>query len=424
MTPPPVLVPFPERQRHVHEMIQQVGGYWRPIAGVARLLEELGELTEQLAGAQPATNPRLAEELADLWIITTCTANQFQVSLPAHPTALDPAEREPLHSLVTCAGQLARIVNYYDGPKNPRSVEDWPTLGAAISGVHASLYRLADDYRIRLDEAIDAKIARTARRDVGRFRASYDPSTAETLGSFEQVRATSRCSFASSARLWGAPTWRAEESTARNVERIVPFFTVFAKAAEHEGLDGFLIANPADFGGLDALAGWFHGLLCAIARHDHSPADPYGPEIERPEWQFSFYRIRMFVTVFSSVYPATHVRHAPTGTFVLFQPEESFTAHGVGGGSDRSHRTKRQIRDRFGQAEWYPTEIIDARIEALIYVLPVRPDDPVVRWWRADPEPVSGASGKRSDGPDASRPGRPLSRGTRLRSLIRRRRVR
>ncbi len=52
------------------------GGYWRPLAAVARLLEELGELSELLfVGDEPAGG--IAGELADLWIITTALADQF-----------------------------------------------------------------------------------------------------------------------------------------------------------------------------------------------------------------------------------------------------------------------------------------------------------------------------------------------------------
>ena len=38
-------------QTQVHAMIQAIGGYWRPVNAVARLLEELAGLGEQLVTA-------------------------------------------------------------------------------------------------------------------------------------------------------------------------------------------------------------------------------------------------------------------------------------------------------------------------------------------------------------------------------------
>ena len=76
------------RQRQVHAMIQNVGGYWRPVNAVARLLEELGELGELLISADLDSNgDQLSDEFADLWIISACLANQFNVTLTDHKSA-------------------------------------------------------------------------------------------------------------------------------------------------------------------------------------------------------------------------------------------------------------------------------------------------------------------------------------------------
>src|SRR5258708_11709865 len=106
-----------DRQVRVHEMIQKVGGYWRPTAGVARLLEELGELSEQLRSATTEyERAYLAEELADVWIISTCIANQFNVDLGTSETVsvLESHGDHAFEDAVSHAGRIARIVNYYD----------------------------------------------------------------------------------------------------------------------------------------------------------------------------------------------------------------------------------------------------------------------------------------------------------------------
>ncbi len=51
-----------------------VGGYWRPSAGAIRLLEELGEVAEAIASGEVDA---LADELADVWIISTAVADQY-----------------------------------------------------------------------------------------------------------------------------------------------------------------------------------------------------------------------------------------------------------------------------------------------------------------------------------------------------------
>jgi NTP pyrophosphatase (non-canonical NTP hydrolase) len=81
----------PTRER-VRAAMRQVGGYWRPLAAVARLQEELGELAELLMTCTPDIEQHAADlaerwpselaeqcasELADLWIISTALADQF-----------------------------------------------------------------------------------------------------------------------------------------------------------------------------------------------------------------------------------------------------------------------------------------------------------------------------------------------------------
>ncbi len=81
-------------QEQVRTTLGAVGGYWRPLAAVARLLEELGELAEILMSPTPDAGD-LAEELADLWIITTALADQFLWDV-AEPDSVDCAGQWPV----------------------------------------------------------------------------------------------------------------------------------------------------------------------------------------------------------------------------------------------------------------------------------------------------------------------------------------
>lgn len=321
------------RQRQVHGMIQSVGGYWRPINGLARLLEELGELSEIIESrSADFAMDELAEEFADVWIISTCIANQFNIDLKARAGS-GVAIANGISGLLPYAGTIARIINYYDGPKNPRSVEGWPTLGAAIESFQAELRLLAEHFDVDIDSAIDAKIHRTPIRDSGRFATSYDPSTAEVLEEFDQLRCSSLCSFAKRAKLWGAPAWRDDRPVDWNAEAISPYLTIFAKAAEREGLDGFVVGPglAAEADGMAGLAEWFGSFLKSLARNDSDRRieDAFAG-VDRPGWQFSFRGVRMFVSVFSSLYDDTHPRYSPSGPYVSFQPESSFEAYRIG----------------------------------------------------------------------------------------------
>jgi NTP pyrophosphatase (non-canonical NTP hydrolase) len=300
-------------QAQVDAMIRALGGYWRPVNAVARLLEELAELGQQLT-AEDAVDRRaeLAGEFADLWIISTCLANQFTLTL-----ADDHAELADggFVRLVEEAGRIARVVNFYDGPKNPRTLDGFPTLAAAIASFHRTLRALAVACGVDLDAAVESKVTAATDRDRGRFAVSYDPSTADSLRAFKP-------DLHSAQRLWGAPTWDERLTVEHNVDLIVPFLRCFAKAAGREGLDGFVIRLPdgpptAD---LPALSRQLSRVLICLAARGPQPNVAFPSDVRVPGWQFSFGGTRLRITVFSPLYPAPYPTHVDHGTYVLLQP--------------------------------------------------------------------------------------------------------
>ena len=232
-------------QRLVRETMIAAGGYWRPLAAVARLLEELGELSELVeTGAEAG---EVEGELADLWIITTALADQFLAEVE------DPASGSEaladLGMLVAAAGPIARVVNHYDGPKVPREGEPMPTLQGSIAGFHMALSAFSAARRIELGAAVRAKIERIhARGDIERFgRQGFDPSTAPVL--------SRPLPEGVPERLWGGPEPDIEGPPPAQLTRGP--LTTFAKAARAEGLQGFVIPPPPAGGGawLEALVG-------------------------------------------------------------------------------------------------------------------------------------------------------------------------
>ena len=313
-------------QARVHAMIAAIGGYWRPVNAVARLLEELAELGEELTTAD-AVAEKLSGELADLWIISTCLANQFLLTL-----ADDRAEAAQTHQdgaeggfvrLVEQAGRIARVVNYYDGPKNPRSLDGFPTLAAAIASFHRTLRTLAVSQGVDLDAAVESKVTAATERDRGRFAVSYDPSTADSLRAFTPVLPSAPSPASRPARrLWGAPTWDGRLTVEHNVDLIVPFLTCFAKAAERENLDGFVIRLPdgPETGDLPALSRQLSRVLLRLAARGPRPNGSFPAEVRTPGWQFGFGGSRLRLSVFSPLYPAPYAQHCQHGTFVLLAP--------------------------------------------------------------------------------------------------------
>jgi hypothetical protein len=145
-------------QARVRATLNAVGGYWRPLAAVARLLEELGELAEILVSPTPDAGER-AEELADLWIIT---------EPDSHPRRTPPSH-DLFAELLVAAGLIARIVNCYDGPKTPRSLDGWVSLSDAVAEFHRVLADVAHAHDVDLAAAVRGKLAAIPTLDAGRF---------------------------------------------------------------------------------------------------------------------------------------------------------------------------------------------------------------------------------------------------------------
>lgn len=278
-------------QPAVRAALAAVGGYWRPSAGVLRLLEELGEVS---AALDHGDAQELGDELADVWIISTAIADQYLAAVAplavdagagpasagdaaagqqsavdqafaAAPAAADGPHRL-LAELVVHAGRIARIVNHYDGPKTPKTLDGWIALGPATAALHGTLLALAAAHGVRLGAVVAGKLALLTERDRGRFAPSSDASTAPVL-----VRVRAAHPELAGARLLGAPNWN-PASADLAADAALATITTFVKAADPEHLDGLLVPAPPGLHGA-ALAGWW-GELAARARQAGRPIEP------------------------------------------------------------------------------------------------------------------------------------------------------
>jgi NTP pyrophosphatase (non-canonical NTP hydrolase) len=317
----------PTRER-VRAAIGRVGGYWRPLAAVARLQEELGELAELFVSPTQDAG-QWASELADLWIITTALADQFlgcvvePDSYPHRP----PPSRDLLSDVVVAAGRIARIVNYYDGPKTPRTLEGWVSLGDAVAELHRALADVAHAHDIDLAAAVKEKLDAIPLLDSGRFRDGEhnDPSTAASLESFRSIHAASLYPHAERPRLWGSPEWSSRSFTPNltpNVDAIVADLMSFTRAAAWERLDGYLISGPT-FTSMALLDDWLRRLLVEISDRDPVNEQVAPDPVDGADRPFVFNGLRLLVMVFSPLYDTNDPRHSPADTFVLLQVEST-----------------------------------------------------------------------------------------------------
>ena len=77
-----------EIQEHVNELIQTMNGYWPPLAMLASVTEELGELAREInamekikAKKSSEIEKNIGEELADLLFSIVCISNYYKIDI-------------------------------------------------------------------------------------------------------------------------------------------------------------------------------------------------------------------------------------------------------------------------------------------------------------------------------------------------------
>ncbi|MDL5376737.1 MazG nucleotide pyrophosphohydrolase domain-containing protein [Exiguobacterium mexicanum] len=221
-----------ELQRRIDQMIIHLGGYWRPLSGLARLLEEVGEVGGALyANDQSA----LREELMDVFVISTCLANQYAITLQRQEAGNgQEAQDKTYYRLVREAGEVGRILNAYEGDKKLKASATPGSLQRHIEAVQRAVLDLASQNDFDLYAAIGSLIEDKSSRDFGRFDHTPDPITEASVRAYVAYV---------EGRYWGGVAAKPFEEASRYRER-EGHLTRFLKIAEVEGLDGFVIQQP------------------------------------------------------------------------------------------------------------------------------------------------------------------------------------
>jgi len=388
-------------RQKIRETVLALGGYWSPLSAVARVLEELGELAELLSPDR-IDNDRMAAELADLFIITTCIADQYCVTVNEHTRGLNdsrPAVEaisgtswpRMFYLLSERAGRLGRLVNALEGDKCPKPDEERPTIAAATASLQATLVEMFHLTGRELVASVSTALDMNIKRDKARFKAHWDPTTALSLERFRPLIANTLCPFAQQAKVWGAPDYDEHMDVAHNISRIAPVLTRFCRIARSQALDGFVIrlTSPAHIRDIHSFSHIFRVILAELGRTNkingfHNALED---EILNDKWRFTFSNVSFFVTTFAPFYRGDHPRFSwcSKSAFIFMQPEFSFDAHGIHIDNPKRESIKSGIREEFSRSTiGYSPELVEQPMEALKYVKPLDIDAPSVRWWEVE----------------------------------------
>lgn len=285
-------------QQQIDNHIKKLGGYWRSISALARLNEEVGELGELLL--QDRLNiDEIGTEIADIFIISTCIANQYlnyldeEYTLIGAPVAIrelqnlqQPSPMKDRFILIAQrSGKIARIINHYEGDKPKKHSEKPMRLGHEIATLHRQLLFLAHDFDLNVFRYIDRVLAHSATRDKGRFNITHDPTTEASRTHFLKAMEHHYAQFLCNAKIWGSYEWDPEASLPDNLRHSLPSFIRFTKCAAPEGLDGYVFEFP-----VTADTPLFEHTIAYLAGDSAKTID------DRNQWCFTFQNTEVIAT--------------------------------------------------------------------------------------------------------------------------------
>lgn len=222
-----------EVQQKINTMILHLGGYWRPLSGLARLLEEVGEVGGAL---RKDAQDELKEELLDVLVISTCLANQYAIALQQPEAEVGETKEKLYFQIVEEAGEVARILNAYEGDKKLKRNRQGQSLQHHIEQLQRAVLSLAAIHHLNLFDSLFALIEEKSARDFGRFDHTPDPITESSVRAYQMHQ---------SGRYWGGVPVKSFERFDRYIER-EQHIERFYRIAGIEGLDGFVIQQKRD----------------------------------------------------------------------------------------------------------------------------------------------------------------------------------
>lgn len=285
-------------QQLVDQTIQALGGYWRPLSGLARLLEELGELNELLLqeSESEAWQDKLAGELTDLFIISTCLAHQYCGDLEEEYHKLgQPTDPEELYRVIGAfstpvegllhitarSGQIGRILNHYDGDKKKKPSEQHRSIANEVAILHTYLIRFANTVQVRLFDHIEKTLSFNLARDKNRFSLTYDPITESSRMNF--INALKLAGKLTTEKLWGALPWDVSKTIEENAANSSLTVERWLKCGKAEQIEGIVFEAPTLAGEAEQPEQISERIKEALSRLVEFDGNNISIEIYRPE---------------------------------------------------------------------------------------------------------------------------------------------
>lgn len=223
-------------QNIVDETVRTLGGYWVPLSGLARVLEELGELGALIL--KKDYGDEFATELSDVMIITICVANQYCARLDT--SEINDEDTIPKLSLLQIylklaadCGEFARIVNSYEGNKKLKPTERPTTIEKQASIICSDVTSIAKMLDLNIEEIVEKTMLKVRKRDKNRFDTLYDPSLSLSHDEYIQT-------FNPKMKVWGLRDSQyasLNEDLTNNEDTI----TRFLKFGEIEGINALVL---------------------------------------------------------------------------------------------------------------------------------------------------------------------------------------
>lgn len=236
---PPIrkAIAFADQHCQVDRFIRDLGGYWPPLGGLARVVEELGEFAEAVASRSSIAQ---GEELTDLFTVVSAITNQYCAWPSPEQVEELSAQDADLSQLVQACGLLGRMVNQFEGIKPPKPGEQVYDIRLVVARICAIIERLVRELGGHLPSMVLDSLKSKAVRDVDRFAVSFDPTTAKSLDVLRLHKSKALVDWAVDARLWGEPS--ADELHHSGTGQTVPLhhFERFVRISQWLPLDAYV----------------------------------------------------------------------------------------------------------------------------------------------------------------------------------------
>jgi len=230
---------------------------------------------------------------------------------------------------------------------------------------------------------------------IEKHAVEYDPSTASCLQRFKPIMKFSECTFAKAAKVVGCAEYDESLSIEENVHRSMKAFHHAVLTGQDTRLDGFVFEiKGKQFGDtVDAFGETVRRVLTTVSDLDPGCDHPMDSDIlDRRGWRYMWDGFGIFVTCFAPCYDEHNARYTfgvKDATYVLFQPQYSFSFHSLGEDhpwDDTKNTARQKIRQNFKnagrmyyvpKARFYPN--------APMIVPPLKMEEPLLTWYKKPP---------------------------------------